>query len=100
MKDSFERVRNLMKDMERSLFFESDDDIFDIFTEKRMEIVREIFHGKPASIRELAEKLDRDIKNVHDDLGILSRHHIISFEVIGRKKRPLVKKDLIVINLR
>ena len=100
MRDPFDRFKEMMKDMERSLFFDSKDDMFDIFTEKRMEMVREIFSNKPSSIRELAENLDRDIKNVHDDLGILSKHHIISFEVMGRKKRPLVKKDIIVIKLR
>lgn len=94
------KFKELMGDIERSLFFDSDDNIYNIFTEKRLEMIKEITHSNPSSIRELAEKLERDIKNVHDDLNILSRHHIVSFEIIGRRKRPLVKKDLIVIRLR
>ena len=100
MQEAVEKFKKLMDNMERSLFFNPGDDIYDIFTEKRLEIVREIRQSNPSSIRDLAEKLERDIKNVYEDLNILSRHHIVSFEIIGRRKRPMAKKDLIIIRLR
>ena len=100
MRDTMGIFKEMMKDVEKSLFFDSDEDIYDIFTEKRFEMIQEICHSNPSSIRELAGNLERDIKNVYDDLSILSRHHIVAFEVIGRRKRPIVKKDMIIIRLR
>jgi predicted transcriptional regulator len=99
MHDMMKQMKKMMRDMERSLFLEPEHDIFQIFTEKRMEMLKEIRESRPTSIRELAGNLDRDIKNVYDDLNILFKHKIISFEVLGRRKRPLIKKDLIVIEL-
>lgn len=67
-------------------------------TEKRVQMVRTIMHRHPGSIRELADFLHRDIKNVFDDLKILNEMGVIKFVRIGRKKRPIVRRKVIVIS--
>ena len=71
---------------------------FEALTEKRMEMVRAIMHRHPDSIRELAEFLHRDVKNVFDDLKVLDNMGVVKFVRIGRKKRPVVKRKVIVIS--
>ena len=84
--------------IERSMFLDFDDqDFFQVFTEKRLEMMREIRDLRPSSIRELAERLQRDIKNVHDDLCLLEKSNLIGFEITGRKKSPFVKSDVVVL---
>jgi predicted transcriptional regulator len=83
---------------ERSMFLDFDDqDLFHVFTEKRLEMVREIRDMRPSSIRELAERLQRDIKNVYEDLCLLEKSNVIGFETSGRKKSPFVKRDVIIL---
>ena len=43
----------------------------EMLTEKRIELIDAIMKYNPCSIRELAEEIDRDIKNVFNDLRIL-----------------------------
>jgi predicted transcriptional regulator len=83
---------------ERSMFLDFDDqDLFHVFTEKRLEMVREIRDLRPGSIRELADRLQRDIKNVYEDLCLLEKSNVIGFETSGRKKSPFVKRDVIIL---
>jgi predicted transcriptional regulator len=86
--------------MEDILFDFRDRDFFRIFTEKRIEMVREIMNEDFNSIRDLAESLERDIKNVWEDLCILNKFGLIEFEIVGRRKIPIVKKTKIIIKLR
>ncbi len=77
-----------------------DVDFFRIFTEKRMEMIKEIVNEDFKSIRALAEGLERDVKNVWEDLSLLNKFGLIEFEVSGRRKIPTVKRTRIVIKLR
>jgi predicted transcriptional regulator len=54
---------------------------------------------RPDSIRQLADRLDRDVKTVHDDLQVLAEYDIIRFEQAGRAKRPFVPYDSIEVSL-
>ena len=72
---------------------------FEALTEKRVAMVKVITEKQPTSIRELATMLERDVKNVFDDLRILNRMRIISFERKGRCVKPVAKKRFIIINL-
>ena len=54
---------------------------------------------RPDSIRQLAERVDRDVKSVHDDLQILADYDIVHFEQAGRAKRPFVPYDSIQVRL-
>jgi predicted transcriptional regulator len=42
------------------------------------------------SIRALADRLDRDVRQVHDDVQLLSEYRIVHFEERGGAKRPFV----------
>ncbi len=68
-------------------------------TEKRLLLLKAIMENEPCSIRELAEEIDRDIKNVFNDLRILHELDLVDFIVEGRRKRPIVKKKTIIIKL-
>jgi len=73
--------------------------MFEALTEKRMELVRKVREQQPTSIRELATMLERDVKNVFDDVKILNKMHIITLVRTGRKVQPIIKKKVIVISL-
>jgi predicted transcriptional regulator len=87
------------KHSEDMLFIEKQMQMFEALTQKRMEMVRAIRVQQPGSIRELATFLDRDVKNVFDDVQLLNRMHIIRLVRIGRAVRPVIKKKFIVISL-
>jgi len=85
--------------MEDMLFMEKQLQMFEALTEKRMELVRKVREQQPTSIRELATMLERDVKNVFDDVKILNKMHIITLVRTGRKVQPIIKKKVIVISL-
>lgn len=54
---------------------------------------------RPDSIRQLAERLERDVKSVYDDLQVLTEYDIVHFQQAGRAKRPFIPYDSIEIGL-
>jgi Predicted transcriptional regulator len=58
-----------------------------------------IAQDEPASIREAARLVDRDIKQVSTNLERLAAYNVIEFIEDGRAKRPVVKYDEIDIQL-
>jgi len=100
MMDEMRELRKIMdKQREEILFMEKQMRTFEALTEKRIQMVRVIMHKQPESIRDLSEILNRDIKNVFEDLGILNRLGVVKFIKVGRKKKPVVKRKFIVISL-
>ena len=95
--DVFAKI--MKKHMKDILYLEKEMRNLEIFTEKRMQILHAIMEEHPKSIRGLAERLDRDIKNVFEDLRLLQKANIIDFIKEGRCKRPVVKKRIIIIRL-
>jgi predicted transcriptional regulator len=68
-----------------------------VLTEKRLEILEYLKQNEVESVRELSRELDRDIKNVSDDLGVLWENALIDYEGDGRKKKPyLVSKNIFI----
>ena len=55
-----------------------------------MELLEVVMDHSPESIRALADRLDRDVHDVHDDLYFLAEYDIIHFEEDGRAKKPYV----------
>ncbi len=79
------------------------DDVFewlDCLTRKRVELMRSIMSDNPSSIRDLAGTLNRDVKNVWDDLRRLAELDLIGFQSTGRVKRPIVKRQIIITTIR
>lgn len=79
--------------------FQDPSDLRELLTDRRLELLRSIMAERPDSIRQLAERLDRDVKNVHTDLQVLAEHDIVHFEQVGRAKQPVVPYDSIEVSL-
>jgi predicted transcriptional regulator len=82
-----------------TLSFTSYDDLLETLTPRTLELIEAIRRDEPASINETARVVDRDVKNVHEELSLLARLGIIYFEERGQRKRPVVWFDELVINL-
>lgn len=65
-------------------------DMLECLTQKRIEILRAIANSQPDSIRALSRILDRNVKNVFEDLLLLKKHKFISFQEEGKSKKPVV----------
>jgi len=66
-----------------------------LLSPKNLELLSAIAEGEPASIREAAELVDRDYKQVHRNLSELADIGVIEFEGggPGRAKRPVLAYD-------
>ena len=70
-----------------------------LLTDRRMELLEAVMQHPPESIRALADRLDRDVHDVHDDLYLLAEYEIVHFEADGRAKRPYVPYDTVRIEV-
>ena len=82
-----------------TLSFTSYDELMATLTPRVLELVEAIRRDEPASINETARVVDRDVKNVHEELSRLARLGIVFFEEAGQRKRPIVWFDELVITL-
>jgi len=82
-----------------TLSFTSYDDLMETVTPRVLDLIEAIRQEEPASINETARVVDRDVKNVHEELSGLARLGIIFFEEDGQSKRPVVWFDKLVIDL-
>ncbi|SEH53206.1 MULTISPECIES: hypothetical protein [Halopenitus] len=82
-----------------TLSFTSYDDLMGTLTPRVLELIEAIRREEPASINETARVVDRDVKNVHEELGRLAQLGIVFFEEDGQRKRPVVWFDELVIDL-
>lgn len=74
-------------------------DLTHLLAPRNVELLRTIARESPASIRETARMVERDVRQVHDDLTDLARLNLLVFEQDGRAKRPAVWYDDIDIEL-
>jgi len=79
--------------------FENPSDLRALLTDRRIELLRSVLAERPESIRQLAERLDRDVKSVHEDLQLFAEHSVVHFESVGRAKRPFVPYDTIEVSM-
>lgn len=79
--------------------FEDRSRLRQLLTERRMELLEDVMEEQPESIRALADRLGRDVHDVHDDLHLLAEYGIIYFEVDGRAKKPYVPYDTVRIEV-
>ncbi|MFB6228854.1 MAG: transcriptional regulator [Halobacteriales archaeon] len=70
-----------------------EEDVTRLLRPANLELLRTIARSEPASIRETARLVDRDIHQVHDDITDLERMNLLRFENEGRAKRPVVWYD-------
>lgn len=87
------------EDASRRLSFETTDQLAQVFTPRAIDLLQAIAQEEPASIRETARLVDRDIKQVSENLDRLEEYGIVEFVDEGRAKRPVVLYDEIDIQL-
>ena len=75
---------------EEGIYFESVDTMRSILTNKRLLILKTIKEKKPNSIYELAKILGRDIKNINQDLKLLSDVGLVALEKIETDKKRVI----------
>jgi len=83
------------KEVPHVVNFEERAQLRQLLTDRRMELLEAVMETPPASIRALADRLDRDVHDVHDDLHLLAEYDIIHFEENGRAKKPYVPYDTV-----
>ena len=81
--------------------FASVDQLREILTERRIELLRALItiDGAAESISALADALDRDYRPVHDDVTLLDRHGLIFAVEEGRAKRPYVPYRRVLLDV-
>lgn len=81
------------------LNIERERDITRVLSEVNLELIRAIAEHEPQSMREAAELVDRDFKEVHGNLTELETIGLIEFEKEGRAKRPVVPFDKMQLDI-
>ena len=86
---------------ETNVVFVEPADVQRILTPKRMEMIETLMSDDVdvGSIRKLAEVLNRNPSEVHEDVHILEEYGIVVLRDEGRAKRPVVPYDDININV-
>ena len=87
------------EEVPRVINFQNPSDLRGLLTDRRLELLRCLMVESADSIRQLADRVDRDVKSVHDDLGVLAEYDIVHFEQDGRAKRPFVPYERIEVSL-
>jgi len=103
LRKAFERVRRGgLTPQDAGLYFESIEDLRRILTEKRFDLLLAIAHQHPGSVRELADQIGRDYKNVSEDVDLLSQLGLVELEERGGRggpKAPVVPYDEIHVTI-
>jgi predicted transcriptional regulator len=87
------------QDVPRRPSFETTDQPASVFTPRAIDLLKAIAQHEPDSIREAARLVERDIKQVSDNLERLAAYEVIEFVDAGRAKQPVVPFDEIDIQL-
>lgn len=87
------------EDVPRRLSFETTDQLAQVFTPRAIDLLQAIAQNEPSSIREAARLVDRDVKQVSENLRRLEAYGVVEFTQEGRAKRPTVPYDEIDIRL-
>ncbi|ADJ16621.1 hypothetical protein HacjB3_16326 (plasmid) [Halalkalicoccus jeotgali B3] len=87
------------KEVPHVVNFEDHARLHQLLTDRRMELLEKVMQHPPESIRALADRLDRDVHDVHNDLHLLAEYGIIHFEEDGRAKKPYVPYSTVWIEV-
>lgn len=80
--------------------FRDVDDLRQLLTDRRLEVLRAIYDDPPDSISALATRLDRAYAVVHEDVQILADHDVVQFREGPRgAKRPYVPYEAIRVDI-
>ncbi len=79
------------QDVRFILNFEEFDDIAQLMRTSNLELIEAIVSDEPASIRQLADVVDRDYREVHRNLTELESLGVVEFENDGSRKKPVLR---------
>ena len=90
--DTFDAVRTRRRISKKSrdeVGFTSIEAVRNFMTRERLSLMRTIRTRHPASLYELAKMVNRDFKNVQEDIRILERHGLVRISKEPRGKRKV-----------
>lgn len=79
--------------------FQNPSDVRQLLTPRRLELIEALMDATPDSISALATTLDRNYREVYEDLHILEDAGIVHFNTKGRSKQPVVPYERIRIEV-
>ena len=91
-----------LPEREEELYFADLATLRKVLSPKRLGLLWAILEHEPHSVRELAERVERNIKNVSQDLAFLSRLGLVELKEArrGAPQAPTLPYDEIDLNLR
>ncbi len=98
--ENFEKISRKQKVKGKTaLYFSNIRDLRKVLTEKRLELLKTIKDKKPSSVYELARMVNRDLKNVLQDVGYLQEIGMIDIAETKDKKVPTVNYDVLSLEV-
>lgn len=95
--DSLETDDNIDEPSERGLSLPDEEALARVFSAQNLQLIRAVAQHEPSSMRRLATIVDRDIKNVSQNLNELESLGLVDLVDEGRAKRPVVPYDEIEV---
>ena len=90
---TFERARKGQKvARSQGIYFTSLEAMRKILTEKRLELLHTIKEKEPESVYELSKIVNRDIKNVNEDLELLKSIGLVNMTRVRRGRQRLIPR--------
>jgi predicted transcriptional regulator len=83
----------------RAIYFQNLKEMRKVLTEKRLELLKTVKDKKPASVYVLARMVNRDIKNVLQDLSYLQELGLVEITETKDRKIPHVEYDKIALEV-
>jgi len=104
--DLYERGRHAIRQLDAgepverpaTITFANEQQLGEVFNERTYKLLRVIREHEPTSIRETARLVERDVKNVHEELSTLEALGVIRFDEEGQAKRPVFPYDDLLIS--
>jgi predicted transcriptional regulator len=98
--ESYEKISQGKRVKKKTgLYFSNIKDLRKVLTDKRLELLKTIKDRKPSSVYELARMVDRDLKNVLQDVGYLHDIGMVDITETADKKIPTVGYDILTVEV-
>lgn len=94
-----EAAETVAQDERFILDFEDFEDLARLMRTSNLDLIEAIVAEQPASIRQAAEAVDRDYKDVHRNLEELESLGVIEYEEAGQGKKPVLRAGADSIDL-
>ncbi|MBU0898933.1 MAG: ArsR family transcriptional regulator [Nanoarchaeota archaeon] len=77
----------------------SNEELTQLFTKRRIELIKTIKEEKPKTMSDLSKSLGRELSAVERDLKILEGLGIVKLDKKGREVTPIIEKEFLVLPL-